>query len=437
MTPGASMAVHRVRLWWWRRGGRDRAIVALGFTALLLALFVTLASWLRVSALAAATQPPAASTDPALVHLTLVRNAKKKGAVCLDGSPPGYHLQRGFGSGKDSWLILLEGGGWCSTVASCTSRKMTALGSSRYMERQIPFVGILSNIPSQNPDFLNWNKVRVRYCDGASYSGNVKSDIHNGTKLFFRGQRIWEAIMDELLMKGLANAKQAFLTGCSAGGLATLIHCEDFRALLPEEVTVKCLADAGFFLDEMDISRRRFIRSFYDDVVRLQDVGKKFQDCLSRMEPSQCFFAREIIKNINTPLFILNPAYDVWQIQHILAPESSDNQQSWLRCKLNIHNCDSNQIESLQGFRTALLNGLSDFQHNKNGGIFINSCFVHCQTMNGITWRSPNSPKINNKTIAEAVGDWYFNRREVKEIDCAYPCNPTCINLNLMHPFKM
>lgn len=43
---------------------------------------------------------------------------------------------------------------------------------------------------------------------------------------------------------------QAFLTGCSAGGLATLIHCEDFRALLPEEVTVKCLADAGFFLDE-------------------------------------------------------------------------------------------------------------------------------------------------------------------------------------------
>ncbi|XP_038989026.1 LOW QUALITY PROTEIN: pectin acetylesterase 5-like [Phoenix dactylifera] len=315
---------------------------------------------------------------------------------------------------------------------------MTALGSSRYMERQISFLAILSNIPSQNPDFFNWNKVRVRYCDGASYSGNVKSDIQNGTKLFFRGQRIWEAIMDELLMKGLANAKQAFLTGCSAGGLATLIHCEDFRALLPEEVTVKCLADAGFFLDEMDISRRRFIRSFYDDVVRLQDVGKKFRIASQGWNHlRQRFFAREIIKNINTPLFILNPAYDVWQIQHILAPESSDNQQSWLRCKLNIHNCDSNQIESLQGFRTALLNGLSDFQHNKNGGIFINSCFVHCQTMNGITWRSPNSPKINNKTIAEAVGDWYFNRREVKEIDCAYPCNPTCINLNLMHPFKM
>lgn len=43
---------------------------------------------------------------------------------------------------------------------------------------------------------------------------------------------------------------QALLSGCSAGGLATLIHCDEFRELLPKEAKVKCLADAGFFLDE-------------------------------------------------------------------------------------------------------------------------------------------------------------------------------------------
>lgn len=32
-------------------------------------------------------------------------------------------------------------------------------------------------------------------------------------------------------------------------------------------------------------------------------------------------------------------------------------------------------------------------------------------------------------TTAEAVGDWFFGRREVKEIDCLYPCNPTCMNM--------
>jgi hypothetical protein len=30
--------------------------------------------------------------------------------------------------------------------------------------------------------------------------------MQNGTKFFFRGQRIWEAVMDELLLKGLKNA---------------------------------------------------------------------------------------------------------------------------------------------------------------------------------------------------------------------------------------
>lgn len=29
-------------------------------------------------------------------------------AVCLDGSLPGYHLHRGFGSGANNWLVQLE-----------------------------------------------------------------------------------------------------------------------------------------------------------------------------------------------------------------------------------------------------------------------------------------------------------------------------------------
>jgi hypothetical protein len=31
-------------------------------------------------------------------------------SVCLDGTPPGYHLQRGSGDGSNSWLIHLEVG---------------------------------------------------------------------------------------------------------------------------------------------------------------------------------------------------------------------------------------------------------------------------------------------------------------------------------------
>ncbi|THG23762.1 hypothetical protein TEA_003792 [Camellia sinensis var. sinensis] len=50
-------------------------------------------------------------------------------------------------------------------------------------------------------DFFNWNKVKIRYCDGASFAGHPE-------KLFFRGQLIWETLMDELLSIGLSNARQ-------------------------------------------------------------------------------------------------------------------------------------------------------------------------------------------------------------------------------------
>lgn len=165
-------------------------------------------------------------------------------AVCLDGSLPGYHLQKGFGSGSDKWVLHIEGGGWCNSIETCSFRQTTKLGSSRFMEHEVQFFGILSSDPSQNPDFFDWNKVKIRYCDGGSFSGHPDSEFKNGTEFFFRGQVIWEAVMDELLSIGLSNAKKALLSGCSAGGLATLIHCDDFRETLPKDANVKCLVDA-------------------------------------------------------------------------------------------------------------------------------------------------------------------------------------------------
>ncbi|KAH9319620.1 hypothetical protein KI387_021389, partial [Taxus chinensis] len=112
-----------------------------------------------------------------MVGLTLVQGAAAKGAVCLDGTLPGYHLHKGFGSGANNWLIQLEGGGWCNDVRTCVYRKTTRRGSSRYMERAIVFSGILSDKHSENPDFYNWNRVKLRYCDGASFSGDVEGEI--------------------------------------------------------------------------------------------------------------------------------------------------------------------------------------------------------------------------------------------------------------------
>ncbi|KAK1301032.1 hypothetical protein QJS10_CPB13g00427 [Acorus calamus] len=56
-------------------------------------------------------------------------------------------------------------------------------------------------------DFYNWNRVKLRYCDGASIAGD--GEYHSGiTSLYFRGQRIWEAIISDLLQKGLSSANK-------------------------------------------------------------------------------------------------------------------------------------------------------------------------------------------------------------------------------------
>ena len=46
-------------------------------------------------------------------------------------SPPAYYFRPGSGSGQSSWLVYLQGGGWCTTAAQCASRAKTYLGSSR------------------------------------------------------------------------------------------------------------------------------------------------------------------------------------------------------------------------------------------------------------------------------------------------------------------
>ncbi|KAH7571228.1 hypothetical protein JRO89_XS04G0003100 [Xanthoceras sorbifolium] len=298
-------------------------------------------------------------SNAVMVGLTLIQSAAAKGAVCLDGTLPGYHLHRGYGSGANSWLIQLE-----------------------------------------------------------------------AAQLQFRGERIWFAAMEDLMMKGMRHANQALLSGCSAGGLAAILHCDKFKDLFPRTIRVKCLSDAGLFLDAVDVAGGRTLRNLYSGVVGIQGVKHNLpRICTNRLDPTSCFFPQNIISQVKTPLFILNAAYDSWQIQSSLAPPSADPHGYWHDCRLNHAKCSPSQISFLQGFRNQVLNAVRGFSMSKQNGLFINSCFAHCQTERQDTWFADDSPVVGNKAIAIAVGDWYFNRAAVKATDCPYPCDKSCHNL--------
>uniref|UniRef100_A0ACD5VFV6 Uncharacterized protein n=1 Tax=Avena sativa TaxID=4498 RepID=A0ACD5VFV6_AVESA len=359
------------------------------------------------------------------VPLTLLTSAVDKGAVCIDGSPPAYHLDPGFDAGKNRWIVNLEGGGWCDNVRGCLYRKASRLGSSNLMDKHMYFAGIMSAGPVDNPDFYNWNRVMIRYCDGASFAGE---GYDSGNGLYFRGQRIFNAAIQYFLSIGMASADQVLLTGTSAGALAVMLHCDQFSGFFAGQgTTVKCLADAGLFLDAVDVSGGRTLRSYYEGVIATHGVAQNLpKSCTGRLDATSCFFPQNIIGSINTPIFLLNAAYDTWQIRESLAPDRADPSGTWRACKSNRSACDASQIIFLQAFRGQMVATVQGFSDSKTNGFFINSCFIHGQSENRATWNADGSPAIQNKDIGKSVGDWYFGRAQVKAIDCPYPCDNTC-----------
>ncbi|KAF7067897.1 hypothetical protein CFC21_073722 [Triticum aestivum] len=408
MPPLTAMARRRVRTW--------AAAVATGVLVVVVA--------------AASAAAAAGVEEKLMVDMTLVPGAASTGAVCLDGSPPAYHLHQGSGAGARGWLLQFEGGGWCNDARSCAQRARMSLGSSSLMNKLEVFSGLLSNDPAMNPDFYNWNRVKIRYCDGGSFAGD--SEFRNGSSvIYMRGQRIWDAIITDLFLKGLAKAEKVLLSGCSAGGLATFFHCDDLEERLRGVATVKCMSDAGFFLDVDDISGHSTVRSFFNGVVDFQGVQKNLnKNCSdSTVKSYQCFFRQYALRSMRAPYFILNSAYDVYQFFQNFVPPSSDPRGQWSRCKAALSACSSSQIATLQGLRSAMLMALKPFEGESKVGMFINSCFSHCQSESQDTWFAPNSPRLHDKAIAKLVGDWYFERGAAQEVDCPYPCDSTCHNI--------
>ena len=217
---------------------------------------------MRSLAAAAALLLPAALADDGFA-LTLL---KEPGAVCLDGSPGGFYLRPGVASSfgpafgastcvrkrlpslpyRDPslnpslqpaarWIIELEGGGWCVSLADCAARAKGDIGSSKgWPARGVPGMdgganGMLSGDCSVNR-FCNATKAHFNYCDGGSFatSADAPSAAPDGTQLYFRGAAIFDASVDALLAAGMAGATDIILKGCSAGGLATFLHADYF-----------------------------------------------------------------------------------------------------------------------------------------------------------------------------------------------------------------
>lgn len=59
-------------------------------------------------------------------------------------------------------------------------------------------------------------------------------------------------------------------------------------------------------------------------------------------------------------------------------------------------------LSYLTGFRNQMLRAVRGFSNLKKNGLFINSCFAHCQTERQDTWFADDSPVIHKKVTTSS-----------------------------------
>ncbi|KAI4384901.1 hypothetical protein MLD38_002986 [Melastoma candidum] len=332
---------------------------------------------------------PSAAPAPLMVGLTLIEGAADKGAVCSDGTSPGYHLHRGSGSGAISWLIQLE---------------TTPRGSSKYMEKQLPFPGWCNTV--RNCVFRKTSiastRIVLRYCDRASFKGSSQN---------------------ELIFSSEVN-KYA-----SCHGRVDVPGNEECQAGSPFWMLCR------WFVFDTTLRRvLRVITCYYKSQMPKQcwDVSC-CGGCIKRAHPKEslpkcpglaanfcslfCVNVRENLPDSCTTTSHSDPTL----VPSSLVPPTADPHGIWNDCKTNHELCNFTHIAFFQDLFS------DNFRiEEPNAG----SCksFL-CFRLRDRTHGSLPIPLIGNTGIAESVGDWYFDRKSVKPIDCAYSCDRTCHSL--------
>jgi len=328
---------------------------------------------------------------------------------------------------------------------------MGALGSSKSWATSVSVGGVMSDDCKVNPDFCNFNRVYLPYCDGNSFSGNRDAPlVYNNTNLYFRGKRNIDATFQALTAShGFNKATNVVLTGCSAGGLATYMHTDYVATLLPTTVQkYGAIPISGFFLLHNNVENKPVYPNEIQSIFTIANSTHGVNDaCIAAKTAAdqwQCNFATEIYKYIKSPIFSLDSNYDSWQTSCILTSEpvadgSSANGNcsaapGWQACGQNPNNCTNAQMTLYNQYGmdfVSMMQNTTTAKANGNGG-FIYSCHTHCA---GQTSSYYNTFAINNVTMQQAVSKWWASNKAAPQWQwpCYYSattvprqCNPTC-----------
>eukprot|EP01084_Bolivina_argentea_P281690 482005_1 len=352
------------------------------------------------------------------VNLTDAMN--QNGAVCLDGTVPVFYWRPGTGDGVNKFHVFFQGGGWCAgdndaialCMDTCQHRATGALGSSLSYAASANYDnGYMATSQAGNPLSYNWNTVYVKYCDGASFSGNNDTVLNGAKDLHFRGWRILNGVFAELAKSyKWKSATDVLISGCSAGGLTTWLHSDyiydTYVKPLGDNVQFLSMPDSGFFMEYEGAGK--YISGLNWNFIWTNATDAMNKECMADHKPEDqhlCIFAQETAPYVHVKMFPLQSRYDSWQ----------DGQELRSGNATLINEYGANMTKIFEA------NYVNNAKYGKSHAAFFDSCHHHCGEWNAIT--------IDGMKSSQAQFQFYYGNNTHNKFwfqDKPYPCSSCC-----------
>ena len=336
-------------------------------------------------------------------------------AKCLDGSNYRFNFIKGKDEGKNKFLLYFEGGGWCGQetlgdnfIESCFERANTSLGSKIGFFNSLiisRFIRLFSSKEKYNPNFYNWNKIFVRYCDGASFISD-RSYEKWGNTIYMYGKKNLIGVFHYLKTNhNFTNADSVILSGFSAGSLATLLYANYIDSLTTKNNNTFIISDSGFFydLDENIPKLNKLTQKIYEYSTNHKEIINLFKTYCDKnyieKEPWKCLIGEYFIYNIKVPILSFQNVYDSWITRVI------NGNDCWAN-KNYIQNCSKEQLQKIYKEGNLLIEKIHKYPRYDHITLFYYRKIGHMLTYYNWIWNDKNF-SIDGFTINDIIKEWY------------------------------
>jgi hypothetical protein len=396
-----------------------------------------------------------------------IRDHVARGAICNDGSAPGYYIRPGIGDGVDKWIVWLEGGGGCWTTEGCLERWESSryrMSSHNIAEQLSWSGGVVDPDADTNASFANWNHVRLNYCSSDYWIGDrveprpacttggdcpTKAD-HTGatpTEFYYRGSRILRAALEDLSqpeiskIPSITGASEVIYGGCSAGSLGaqrTIDSTTAYLAASNPDVRVVGLFDAEWRptdmdnLDQISTNTREMVNFWADDDGEVYiDESCQAAAANQGVESALCIRSAILKEHLDTPFFVFMDQVDGYWLDDMCPPTRKKAKRVLAYIKTLIAKGDPpaeilklmkgldgeltvDAVESyLYGYCTDTATSVRDemvalTQADSSRGAFSPQWYQHCTMGEDEAFFKVPLNDSTPQTLAETINIWYF-----------------------------